>query len=327
MKYSHIYIESQIREHFRTKEILIKFPDAKIIQIENYKNIFNRPNQNFQAQKSGARLILAKKIDQFYYPGSGLTDQFKIKNFYYNSLILNCVYNCDYCYLQGMYNSGHTVVFVNLEDYFTQTKELLNELKTVYLCISYDTDILAFENLVPYTKEWIGFAKVNPDLLLEVRTKSNLFSRIQNLDPIPNVILAWTLSPEVIIKSYEKKTPTLNRRIENVVRAINAGWKVRLCFDPILYIPNWEKIYSEFIEKVFQNKELSEIFDLSIGAFRINSDYLKKIKKMRTDSDILYFPFERKGTARYYPEAIENKMLSLLEAKITKYIDRAKIYK
>jgi spore photoproduct lyase len=326
LKFSHIYIEKEILTHFRTKEILNKFPSAKIIEIENYKNIFNRSFQNFQAQKKQSRLILALKKDQFYYLGSALTDQFKIDNFYYNSMILNCVYNCEYCYLQGMYNSGHIVIFVNLETFFEETDKLLESKKNVYLCLSYDTDLLAFESIVPYTSSWIDFAKDRPSLLIEIRTKSNLYSKIQNKNPLPNVILAWTLSPEIVSKNHEKKAPTLQRRLENVQRAIRDGWKVRISLDPILYIPDWEKIYSEFIETVFSIPELQSIHDLSIGTFRINSDYLKKIKKMRTDSKILFFPFQREGTARVYPEKIQNQIQSTLFQKLTQYINPNKIF-
>ena len=32
--------------------------------------------------------------------------------------MFNCIYDCDYCYLQGMYPSANIVVFVNHEDFF-----------------------------------------------------------------------------------------------------------------------------------------------------------------------------------------------------------------
>mgnify|MGYP006970641936 FL=1 len=30
--------------------------------------------------------------------------------------MMNCIYDCSYCYLKGMYPSGHMVLFVNIED-------------------------------------------------------------------------------------------------------------------------------------------------------------------------------------------------------------------
>ena len=75
---------------------------------------------------------------------------------------MNCIYQCEYCYLEGMYSSAYIVVFVNLEDFFSEVKALSKD-ENMYLCISYDTDILALENLLGYGKAWIEFLQDNPN--------------------------------------------------------------------------------------------------------------------------------------------------------------------
>lgn len=126
MKFSHIYIESDVRNHPRTQKILSNWKDSVLIEVEDYKHVFNRSNLHFQAQKKTPRLILANKKDRFIYNGSPLTDTFHRGKFYYNTTILNCTYNCDYCFLQGMYASSHIVVFINLEDFFQKWIEFSN---------------------------------------------------------------------------------------------------------------------------------------------------------------------------------------------------------
>ena len=96
---------------------LSKFPRATVIKIGHYKDVFNRPGQDFQIQKSSMKLILAIKTEPFLYPASDMVQEFDTPNVYYNTPILNCLYNCDYCYLQGMYPSGNVVVFVNENDF------------------------------------------------------------------------------------------------------------------------------------------------------------------------------------------------------------------
>ena len=97
--------------------------------------------------------------------------------------MMNCVYDCEYCYLKGMYPSGNLVVFVNLEDFFDKTQELLKE-HPVYLCVSYDTDLLAFESVLGYAGEWASFLKQNPNLQIEIRTKSAGFLNIRQFRPV-----------------------------------------------------------------------------------------------------------------------------------------------
>lgn len=326
MRFSHIYVETDIIANEKTRDILRHFPTAKIIEIQNYKHVFNRSYQNFQAQKLSPKLILAKKYENFLYEGSKLTNLTKQPNFFYNTLVLNCAYNCDYCYLQGMYNSSHIVVFVNIEDFLNTTKIYLQEKKEIYLSISYDNDILSFENWLGYCKIWIKFARENPNLTLEIRTKSSNFKSISHLPVAPNVILAWTLSPKPIIKQYEKKTPTLSRRIQSLLEATRLGWKTRICFDPVLLVKNWRTLYSEMISEIFSFQELSKIYDVTIGTFRMNVDQLKKIRNLRTDSDILYYPFERQNSNYEYKQKHKQEIEKFLLSQLIQYIPKERIY-
>ncbi|MBK9499614.1 MAG: radical SAM protein [Leptospiraceae bacterium] len=320
-----MYIEEEALHYPLTSFLLDKNPNAVKIEVKNYKHIFNRPSQSFLEQKESMKLILAVKKDNYYYPATKVVNNYGYENFYYNTLILNCVYNCEYCYLQGMFNSANIVIFVNIEDFFRETEKLLAD-NSIYLCLSYETDLLAFEDLIPYTNLWIEFARKHPNLVIEIRTKSNQYKKIQELKPIPNVILAWTISPDEIIKKYEKKTPTLNRRLEDITSALKDGWNVRICLDPILHVKNWKQIYSEFIEKAFSTIPIENIWDISIGSFRINADYLKRMKKIKTTSDILHYPFDRFGSLNMYPEKKSAEIISFIMDKVAKYISPSKLF-
>ncbi len=322
-KFRHIYIEEEILNHPKTISILEKNPNSQKIIIKNYKTFFNRANQNFQIQKQDMKLILAKKKDNFLYDGSDFSNNFGNKNFYYNTLILNCVYNCEYCYLQGMFNSGNIVIFVNIEDFFSSTKLKLND--DMFLCISYETDLLAFEELTGFVREWILFSYDFSNLKIELRTKSNLFNQISDLKPNPNFILAWTLSPEIVIKLHEEKTPTLNRRIESIQEAIKLGWSVRICLDPILHFENWKFEYTNLIKIIFEKIEIDKLLDISIGTFRINKDFLKKMKKLRPDSKILHYPFQLENEATYKKTKKDEILFELKQILIQKFSEE-KIY-
>ena len=97
------------------------------------------------------------------------------------------------------------------------------------LSISYNTDLMAFENILPITRSWINFANKKSDLIIEVRTKSSLFSSLSDLKPSNKIIFSWTLSPERIVRMNEFDTPTLERRLSSIQLAISKGWKIRLC--------------------------------------------------------------------------------------------------
>ena len=233
--FSHIYIEERALSYPFTDKIIQRFPNAKRVIIGHYKNVFNRPRQDFVLQKQAPKLILAVKEEPFLYEGPEVCEDFGYDNFYYASTLLNCLYNCDYCYLQGLYPSANIVAFVNIGDFFAAVEKQLAQ-RELYLCVSYDTDLLAFEGLLPYTASWIEFARKHQNLLVEIRTKSANFNKIKQLEPVHQAILAWSMSPAPIAERYEKLAPGLESRLKAAAQAIEYGWKVRLSLEPVLKV-------------------------------------------------------------------------------------------
>ena len=91
--FSHIYVESEAKKYNLTHDCLDRFPNANIIEISDYKSFFNRKNQDFQTQKKSIKLILAVKKPPFIYKSTDILQDGGFKNFYYNTPILNCLYN------------------------------------------------------------------------------------------------------------------------------------------------------------------------------------------------------------------------------------------
>lgn len=47
----------------------------------------------------------------------------------------------------------------------------------------------------------------------------------------------------------------------------------------MIYCPDWEKEYHEMLELVTKEVPMDQIFDVSVGSFRVSQDYLKKCGK------------------------------------------------
>ena len=323
--FSHIYVEEAASSLPRCERILQRYPKATVVPIDDYKEVFNRPSQSWSMQKKSMNLILARKKDDFLYSATTIAPDFGYEHFYYNALAFNCLYDCHYCYLQGMYPSANPVLFVNLEEYFEATDRKLESHTPLYLCISYDTDLMAFEHILGYCKEWIEYATSRQDLIIELRTKSANFRSIAELNPIDNVILAWTFSPAEITERYEPKTPSLTARLQSALQACEAGWKIRVCFDPVLYIDGWQQTYEEMVDLVFDTLPLEQIRDVSIGVFRMNNDYFRKTRRKRPSSDLLYQGFEKKEGITTYPEETTSIMVSAVKDRASAYIPAERV--
>ena len=325
-RFSHIYVEKKILDNKNTLEILSKFRDAKIIEIDNYKEVFSSNNQDFHLQKLGQNLILASNKPNMIYEGAVVCEDFENDNFYYTSSIINCVYDCEYCYLQGVYSSGNIVIFVDIEKVFEEVEELYNKLKSLYLCVSYDTDLLAIENICSFSEKWYHFIKDKKNLKIELRTKSANIDKFLNLDVLDNFIIAFTLSPEGIALKNEKYTASLKNRVKAIKELQNKGWKVRICIDPLIYTDDFEKNYSEMIEYLFSEIDKNKVIDVSIGVFRTSKEYLKKMRNQNKKSEILYYPFECIDGVYTYSDKLKSYMIDFIKEKFLKYINIERIY-
>lgn len=324
--FSHIYAEKGILNHPRTRQILAHFPYAKVVPIAHYKDVFNRPRQDISLQEKAKSLILAAQTGSLLFPGAPVCQSFGEEYFYYSSCILGCFFNCEYCFLKGMYPSAYPVIFVNLEDYFRAIEDLLKE-HPVYLCVSYDTDLLAAEALTGYVREWAAFTAVHPGLRIEIRTKSAPAGLWQDYPPHPDVIFAFTLSPQAVIEQFEHGTPSLEKRLESAAAALAAGHPVRLCFDPILYFPDWEKHYADMAALVREKIPLPLIRDISIGSFRISQDFLKKMRRAMPDSPVVQFPYVNEDGYYSYGKELSGRLENFVEKQFTDLLAPERIFR
>lgn len=324
--FSHIYIEKSIREYARTQKILAQFPSARVIEIDHYKDVFCRSRQSSRLQHCTQKLILAAKQGTLLYEGAPVCQRFGYQYFYYVSCVMNCIFDCAYCYLKGMYPSANIVVFVNLEDYFAQIEQIL-EKHPLYLCVSYDTDLLAMERIIGYVQEWCAFAARHENLFIEIRTKCASKAFVQNILPNQRVIFAFTISPQAVIDACEHHTASLQERLSCADALIQAGYPVRLCFDPMIYVPGWEQHYDKMSEQVFQSIDMNKIVDISVGTFRISQDYLKNIRKQEPESAVIWFPFQKENGFCHYPDALMEQMECFLMKRLEEKIPREKIFR
>ena len=328
--FTHIYVEKRVQTHPRTREILTHFPNAQIVAIDHYKDVFNRRGQDAPLQHRFQSLILARKEDHFFYEGAPVCQDFGNTNFYYCSTMMNCLFDCSYCYLKGMYPSGHMVIFMNLEDYFSELDAFLAH-KSMYLCVSYDADLLAMEPLAGYAKLWSDYATLHENLKLEIRTKSARLAMWEELPCLSNVIYAFTLSPQKMIDACERGTPSAKARIACALAGLEKEFPVRLCFDPMLYLPTWREDYGELLSELdaaFAGHDLTmqKLTDVSVGTFRISQDYLKKMRKDMPRSAVVNFPYDNVNGYYQYPENIRSDMEEFMIQAVSEYVDKDRIF-
>jgi len=320
MKIENIYIEDEIKNLKKTKSILSKIKYKNIIFCDKYTEIFNTNNQNFRIQKLNPNIILAKKYGNLILK---TPPKFNIgyKYNYYFSHMLNCVYDCKYCFLQGMFNSANFLVFVNYEDFFEEIDNILTKNPNKKICFfsGYDCDSLALEKVTNFLNSFLFFFEQRKNAFLEVRTKSTNIEVFKRIKPINNVIIAYSLNPEEVIQKYEQKTPTFFKRLESLYLLQSLGWKVGIRFDPIFVSHSNINIYNRFLENIFLKINPNTLHSVTIGQFRMPNNFLKKILKIRTNDSLEFLELHNNRLKK-------KECYNLFKKKLITFVNERKIY-
>lgn len=324
MKIKTVYLEEQVKDHSNTQKILKKIKYENIILCEHYSEVFNTTKQNFRIQKKNPAIILAKKTNNFMFKTpKDFTIGYK-NNFYFSHLI-NCPYDCKYCYLQGMFNSANFLLFVNYEDFLISIKEKINNKKeTTCFFSGYDCDSLALENITCFLDSFIPHFKELKNAVLEIRSKSININVLKKRRSLRNVIPAFSLNPEFVIKNFEDKTPSLEKRLIAIKNLQKQDWNIGLRFDPLIWA-GAKKDYKAFFNNVFNFIDVSKVHSVTLGSFRMPKKYLKKISKLKPNDYFLQRNYIRSlFNLEKNEELMDQEEFCIRE--ITKFISKEKFF-
>lgn len=320
-----IYVEREAAARERTRSILKRWPGTPVVECGRYGEVFNRRAQNFRLQKRAPALILAVKHGRRVLPappGYG----FDPRGGFYFSHMLNCPYDCRYCFLQGMYRSAHHVLFVNYEDFARDIEEAAAGGGAFYS--GYDCDSLALEPLSGFCGFFVPLFRRNPQAALEIRTRSTQVRALLGMEPAANCVVAMSLSPEGVARRWERGAPALGKRLDALARLAAAGWPVALRFEPVLAEPAGEDAaerYRRLFAEVFARIDAASVHSVSLGEYRMPERFHRNIARLYPEEPLFARPVDVRGGRAAFPGGAE--LLDRVERALLEFVGKDRCYR
>lgn len=316
-----LYIEEAAQEHPLAQSIKQRFSNRQIIECRHYAELFNPRSQNFRLQKQQPALILAIKHGQRVLPappGYGIGANHN----YYFSHMLNCIYDCRYCFLQGMYRSAHTVLFVNYEDFLHDIEVIADEHRDepVHFFSGYDGDSLALEPLSGFAQTFIPGLDNIPNALLELRTKSTQVRQLLQMEISSRCVTAFSFTPEPVSAATEHGVPALQQRLDAMCKLQQLGWPVGLRLDPLIDCDNFEALYRQLLETLFASIDTDRIHSVSFGPFRMPQGFFEQMAKLYPEEPLFAGNLRHSKGMVSYGTKREQEMRDLIQSMLLKYI-------
>lgn len=278
--FKQVFVEKTILDHPRTQGIL-NWTKKTPLLIDKVEDVFGRVHKPIEEKRENLSLFIGKKRGELVKVAPQAYGYKRNERHFYFIHAYNCIYDCRYCYLQGYFSSPDLVLFINHEDIIADMEKTLVQFpgEPVWFHAGEFSDSLAIS---PYTQEWPlywNFFKNHSNAILELRTKSNLVDTIIDLEPLKNIVVSFSLNPEAIVHSYERRTPSLSHRLAALIRLCKEGFIIGIHLDPIIYTPEFESNYRTLVAelaKLPHTVKNNLIKYISLGTMRFNRDFFKQ---------------------------------------------------
>jgi spore photoproduct lyase len=257
LKVSRIYLEPEVSEYTRGRDILARFPDAERVEVASHWNIpglfGNEGNAEAWNRIKGTTLVLGvKKTMRFEANG-------RSADYLPPSAANGCVMSCAYCYVPRHKGYANPVtLFVNIEDITAAIRRHAGKLgpkrepNTVdprhwVYDIGCNSDCSADAALSGNVRDLVRLFTTLPNAMGSFATK--LVNReLLTYAPRGKTRIRFSLMPASKAKLLDVRTSPIAARIAAIDDFVAAGYEVHLNFSPVVLTEGWQAEYSELFE-------------------------------------------------------------------------------
>jgi spore photoproduct lyase len=204
-----------------------------------------------------------------------------------------CTMDCAYCILQAYFHPPVLQYFLNREDMVAELDRRLARPEIARIGTGEFTDSLIWEpwtDLNPWLVERFAAQR---HCILELKTKTVAIDRLLGLDHRRKTIMAWSLNTPRVIASEERRTASLDARLDAAARCVEAGFPVAFHFDPMILYDGCREEYRRTVQRLFQKIPADRIVWISLGTFRFMPDLKEMVERRFPRSTIVYGEFVR----------------------------------
>jgi len=239
--------------------------------------------------------------------------------------VQNCPYKCCYCFLQEyLTDKQKKKLFINKQLIFSILKETLDaEPRRLFRIGTWELgDSLALDGVSPQVVYLVELFSGFDNAVLELKTKSARIEPLIGLKHNRKTVVSWSMTPHVIAEKEEKGTATAFERIHAMSILAQEGYLIGIHFDPLLYYPQWESIYQELIEQIFDKVPSDAVAWVSIGTLRFAPALKRYIMLNHPQTRILQAEMIRASDGKMrYPRPLRVEMYRFVYKHLKRFLD------
>jgi spore photoproduct lyase len=309
-----VFIEKDLMSLVKTEDIMSRLPQARICVIDNYEDVFGKLRKPYLLKRMRLDLFLAKKRGDLLKatpPAYGSKD---VPRFYFVHQY-NCIFECEYCFLQGYFDSPDIVCFLNHDEIAAAIGEKAQVYKNqeVWFHAGEFSDNLALSSLLDdWAVYWECMAQI-PWARLELRSKSAAIKSLLKLPPLKNIVVSFSLGTAKQVSDFDHKTAPLASRLKAAKQLSEYGYAIGWHFDPIIADENIAADFRQIAEQSFAAVPKPQY--ISIGMLRFSDPVYRAMQRHYPKSQMHHPSIQKHlGSKLSYPSQMRDRVLSQIES-------------
>ncbi|NLC19279.1 MAG: spore photoproduct lyase [Clostridiales bacterium] len=165
-------------------------------------------------------------------------------------LLSGCIGLCQYCYLNtNLGDRPYMRVNVNIDDIFGQVDKYIKERLPAVTIFegSATSDPVPVEPYSNHLKYSVEYFSNTANGRFRFVTKFTDIDTLLNIDHKNHTEIRFTLNTDKVINDFEKRTPSLKKRIEASIKLIQSGYPTGFLIAPVFIYDNWKEDYHNLL--------------------------------------------------------------------------------
>ena len=222
--------------------------------------------------------------------------------------VINCGFDCSYCTIQSFYKGGKVLFEENLKEKLGNLE--IDPLKKYHIGTGQSSDSLMWGNHKDNLKHLFNFARKNPNVILELKTKSHNIEYLLDNEVPKNVIVTWSLNTKTVVDNEEHLAASLEERLNAAQKVQDKGILTGFHFHPMVYYKGWEKDYKDIADTIMKRFNPERLAMISIGTLTFIKPVIKQIRSRNFKTKILQMPLIDAEGKFSYTYDIKKRMFS-----------------
>ena len=238
--------------------------------------------------------------------------------------VQGCSLGCSYCSIQTFYEDGAIKIESDLSEKLDKIQ--LDPQKNYHIGSGQSSDSLAMGNRNGILDAQLDFARNNPNVIFEFKTKTKNIDYFLSVDLPPNIMVCWSLNPQIIIDYEEHFTVSLEDRINAARKLSNKGVIIGFHFHPIVHYEGFEKDYNEIVNTLMSTFSADEVGMISLGTLTFIKPAIKSLRSLGIPSKVLQIPMEDASGKYSYPAETKEKLFGIVWNAFSSWHDKVFFY-